>query len=732
MEHYIAHRNEFTGSVQTVKDHCENTAELCREYSVPEMKDFMYVIGLLHDVGKFQASFVKRINGSDIRVEHSTCGALAARENYAPGPMTLMMEYCIAGHHSGLPDGGFINDSSDMVTLQGRLKRKFEDFSEYRREMSLPELDGAAWIRYLLYDCNNEIGKVIDKFAFLTRYAFSCLVDADSMDTADFCKEKELPRKLKADFKTCLQIADRKLNSFVCKTELQKTRSYLQKQAFQNIHQDAEIYLLNMPTGSGKTLASIKIALERAIAKGKKRIIYIIPYNSIIEQTAEVFEQLFADHMEILRHQSTFSYEDDTNGSEDYREAAKTAAENWDAPFIITTAVQFFESVYANKRGKLRKMHNMSDSILIFDEAHLMPQNYLQPCLQAVTYITRYLHSEAVFLTATMPDFEKLIKEYALPNSKIMTLIKDTSMFAVFQKCRYNYIGEAETSDLLLRSSEYPSSLIIVNKKSTARNLYQECSGKKYHLSTYMTSFDRKRVLKEIRDELNQLENDYPDYNNIPDSRRITIISTSLIEAGVDLDVYTVFRERSGLDSILQAGGRCNREGKRKAADVYIFDFANDTVQTALEEKANLTKGLLNKYQNISDIQCISEYYSRLFFMKKNEIQENTMHQECSDISSIPFKQYAEKFELIDSRTVSLVVPRDEQSEKLIEEMKYTARGNARKLQNYTCSLRQKELEDLILQHAADDYGTGIYCLTNKDYYDEKKGILFEAPDYFL
>ncbi len=732
MEKYIAHRNEVTGSIQTVKAHCENTAELCREFSVPELKDFMFAIGLLHDVGKFQESFVKRINGANIRVEHSTCGALAAHENYTTGPMALMMEYCIAGHHSGIPDGGFVNDSSDMLTLHGRMKRQFEDYSEYKEELSLPKLGEQDWLLYLVNDCNNDIEKVIDKFAFLTRYAFSCLVDADSIDTADFCKERELPRKLKADFKACLQTVDDRLASFACKTELQKTRSLLQKQAFQNVSQDAEIYLLNMPTGSGKTLASVKIAFEKAIVKNKKRIIYIIPYNSIIEQTAEVFEKLFADHMEILRHQSTFSYEDEENGSEDYREAAKTAAENWDAPFIITTAVQFFESVYANKRGKLRKMHNMSESILVFDEAHLMPQNYLQPCLQAVTYITRYLHSEAVFLTATMPDFERLIKEYALPDSKIVNLIRDTSMFAKFQKCRYSYIGEVVVSELLSRSCEYPSTLIIVNKKSTARNLYQECGGKKYHLSTYMTSFDRKRVLKEIREELKQLEKDYPNYKNIPESRKITIISTSLIEAGVDLDVYTVFRERSGLDSILQAGGRCNREGKRKSADVYVFDLAEETEQAALDEKANLTKGLLEKYADISDVECISEYYSRLFFMKKNDIQKNTMHQECSDITSIPFKKYADKFELIESRTVSLVVPQDAQSEKMVEVMKYTKTGNARKLQNYTCSLRQRELEDLIRQHAVDDYGTGIYCLTNMDYYDENKGILFEASDYFL
>lgn len=730
---HIAHKNETTGAVQTVKEHDENTAKLCREYAVFELKEFLYAIGLLHDVGKFQISFSKRIDGANIKVEHSTCGALAVKENYAiPQPMALMMEYCIAGHHSGIPDGGFPNDDMDKATLCGRMKRKFEDFSEYKNELLLPKLDGLAWMKYLFQDCENKLENVIDKFAFLTRYVFSCLVDADSNDTAEFCKERELPRKLRADFPTCLQLVNAKLASFVCKTELQKTRALLQNQAFQNAGQDGEIYLLNMPTGSGKTLASIKIALERAVQKEKKRIIYIIPYNSIIEQTADVFEDIFDRNMEILRHQSTFSYEDEENESEDYREAAKTAVENWDAPFIITTAVQFFETVYANTRGKLRKMHNMSDSILIFDEAHLMPQDYLQPCLQAISYITKYLHSEAVFLTATMPDFEKLLKEYALPSSKIVRLIEDTSMFAKFQKCKYHYTGEVTPSELLAKCGESPSSLIIVNKKATARELYQECGGKKYHLSTYMTSYDRKEVLQEIREELKELERDYPEYRNVPEDRRIIIISTSLIEAGVDLDVYTVFRERTGLDSILQAGGRCNREGKRPSADVFIFDLEEKTKQRALDEKANLTKGLLKEYEDISDVNCVDEYYSRLYFMKADDIQKNAMHQACSDLASIPFKEYADKFELIDSRQVSLVVPRDDKSKKLVETMKYTKMGNARKLQNYTCSVQQKELEDLIRQHVAEDFGTGIYCLTNMDYYDKYTGVLFEASDYFL
>lgn len=733
LEEYIAHINEYSGQVQSVKEHSENTAKICREFSVPELADFIYALGLQHDIGKYQQSFQRRIRGANVRVEHSGCGALVAKERY-PFPMSLMMEYCIAGHHSGIPDGGFANDTADTdtVTLSGRLRRSFEDFNVYKEELELPEVNPENWLSFLIKDFAQRPELLVDKFAFLTRYAFSCLVDADSMDTADFCKEKELPKKLRGDFKTCLEKVDQQFCSFVCETKLQKTRSFLQEQAFARARKDGEIYLMNMPTGSGKTLASVKVALERAISTKKKRIIYIIPYNSIIEQTVEVFGNLFGDDMEILRHQSTFSYEDAENVSEDYRESAKVAMENWDAPFIITTAVQFFESVYSNKRGKLRKMHNMADSILIFDEAHLMPQDYLQPCLQAVAFLTRYLHSEAIFLTATMPDYRRLIQTYALPDANIIDLIEDRSQFKQFQKCRYTYLGEMDSISLLTHAKNSPSRLIIVNKKETARKLYQNCNGRKFHLSTYMTSLDRSRVLEDIRAELRRLEEDYPNLENVPEDRRITTISTSLIEAGVDLDMYTVYREMAGLDSILQAGGRCNREGRRAMADVFLFDFAEKTRRGPEDEKRSIARGLLDKYEDISDSKCIVEYYDRLYYMNEEQIQKNTMHREGSRLESIPFKSYAEKFEIIDTRTFSLVVPEDTYSQNLVEQLRYTKAGNIRKLQKYCCTVQRWELEDLIRQHVVEDFGTGVYCLTNADYYDRELGITFEAKDYFL
>ncbi len=731
---HMAHKNQVTGEVQSVEEHSRNTAELGMKFAIPVLKNMVYIMGMLHDIGKYQPSYQRRIRGENIMVEHSGCGALEAKALY-PNAIGLLIAYCIAGHHSGIPDGGYPNDTADMGTLWGRLQRQFEEFGIYKNELQLPKVDVKEVTGFMMQDCEKNVELLIDKFAFLTRYCFSCLTDADSMDTASFCTG-EKQRLLTADFQACLRKVNERLSLFECTTSLQKTRALLQQQVFDKVAVDAEIYLMNMPTGSGKTLCSVKFALERVIRTGKKRIIYIIPYNSIVDQTMQVFQELFGNDAEILRHQSTFSYEDEKNDNavEDYAKVARSATENWNVTsIIVTTAVQFFESVYANKRGKLRKLHNMADSVLIFDEAHLMPQHYLQPCLQAVVHITKYLGSEAVFLTATMPDFRKLIQRYALNNSAIIDLVQNVSLFSEFRKCEFRYVGEVDKEEILAKTMHCVSSLIIVNTRQTARELYQKCSGKKYHLSTYMTSVDRKRVIEDIRIELKKLEEDYPDVAKAPQERRITIISTSLIEAGVDLDVYTVFRELAGLDSILQAGGRCNREGKRKRAEVIIFEWKEERKRTP-DIKWNLTKGMISKYEDISCPQSIQEYYDRLFFMKQDEIQGQTISGKCSDLYNIPFSEYAKNFEIIDSNAVSLVVPGDEESQKIVDELKYTGGGMniGRKLQKYTCSVYKQELDDLLQQHVVEHFGTGIWCLTNMDYYDEEVGILFEARDYFV
>lgn len=722
---FIAHKND-KNEIQTVKEHSENTAELCREFAIDELKAPMYAMGLMHDIGKYQEKFQLRIDGKNISVEHSTCGALAAADYYQDA-FLFLCEYCITGHHTGLPDYGYKNISTDQTTVEYRKSKKFQDYSAYKKELEIPQIDNAELTKFIGKDCEKK-DELTEKFAFITRYCFSCLTDADSLDTAQFCNG-DVNRNLKSDFNNCLNKINTNMNSFKAVTDLQKTRSVLQSQVYEKVDGKAQIYLMNMPTGSGKTLCSVKFALEKAIKSGKKRIIYVIPFNSIIDQTVDVFEKLFGEDANILRHQSTFSYEEAEDLDEDYKVTAKLATENWDADFIVTTAVQFFESLFSNKRGKLRKLHNMADSILIFDEAHTMPRKYLQPCLQAISFLTKYFNSEAVFLTATMPDFKKLIDQYALKNMSVIDLIDDKAPFSKFSKCEYKNIGEQSFEQLVLKSIKAPTSLIIVNKRVSAKTIYSLCPNKKYHLSTYMTAFDREKVIKEIKEELATLEKDYPDLKNVPDDRKITVVSTSLIEAGVDLDFFTVFRELSGLDSILQAGGRCNREGKRQNAEVSIFTLDVERGKPSPDEKAPLTNGIISEFQDISSPESISAYYERLFFSQRDEIIKNSICNYCTNPTTIKFKTYANSVQLIDSKTVSIVVVRDEKSQKLVNSLKFAEHINSRKLQKYACSVHSSEFNDLLKQHVVDDFGSGIYCLTNPDYYSAETGIRFEGED---
>ena len=745
---YIAHINERTGEKQSVREHSENVAALCEQFSISELKRLCFVIGLAHDIGKFCSDFQRKINGENIRVDHSTAGAVVAEQSYGSA-VSMIAGLCIAGHHAGIPDAGLLSDAyreDHASILRTRIEQKKkrcaqdngENFDAYRKEIELPKIDEMEIGKFLMRECitqKNRDDAAIDNFAFIVRYCFSCLVDADSIDTGTFC-ETRTEDTLKADFQRCLDKVNRQLDAFVCETELQRARRRLQEQAFTKAEQDAEIYLMNMPTGSGKTLCSVKFALQRAIAKQKKRIIYVIPYNNIIDQTAAEFEKIFGEDAQILRHQSSFSYEDMEDLEEDYRNALKNGTENWDAPFIITTAVQFFESMHSNKRGKLRKLHNVADSILVFDEAHLMPMAYLQPCLQAVSYATKHLNSEALFLTATMLDFETLLRQYTITGEKILNLIDDTKDFTKFEKCNFEKLGALSAEALLSKVGSAASTLVVTNSKQAARKLYELADGDKHYLSTYLTALDRKEIIEKIRRKLKALEKDFPGLANVPEERKIRIFSTSLIEAGVDLDLETVFREMTGLDSILQSGGRCNREGRREHAVTYTFSFVDEELRSRETEASELAQGMFAKYDRITDPGCIREYYDRLFGMNLEKITGNTMSSYCRknglNITSIPFRSYAEKFHLIDDKTESIIVPRDAESRRLIESIRYQEHVSSRKLQKYACTVSKTEFEELMKQGVIDDYGRGIWCLTNENYYDKKTGIHIELTDYIL
>lgn len=722
---YIAHLKE-SGEVQTVKQHLEGTANLAKDFSINQLKGLNYKIGLYHDIGKYQKSFQKRIAGDDtIKIPHAVCGAKELEKKYRIMPNTLIAQYCIAGHHSGLHDAGTKLDNEELATLFGNLKRETEDYSRYQHEDLLEsEKDSDLNPLFVGMQKNEQLA---DRFAFLTRYCFSCLTDADSIDTAEFCNNFN-HETLKTNFQECAAKVDEKLRNFKAVTTLQKTRNILQAQAMAQTAVDGDIFLMNMPTGSGKTLCSVHFALERLLLKKKKRIIYIIPYNSIIDQTAQIFEEIFGDSINLLRHQSSFIYENE-DGTIDNLQAWKIkSTENWDAEFIITTSVQFFQSIYGNKRGKLRKLHNMAESILIFDEAHMMNIEFLDPCLRGILNIVDCLKSEVVFLTATMPDYSNLLKEYAREELKIVDLIPNKKEFDKFQKCKFEYIGAISDEELINCSGMDISKLIIVNTKKKAKEIFDICKGKKFHLSTYMTGVDRAKIITQIKEYIAKLSKKAP--HEIREEDRLTVISTSLIEAGVDLDFHAVYRELAGLENILQAGGRCNREGLRSEAKVVVFEDENNKKPSSIN--ANIARAMFSEFEDISNPEVITQYYERLFESRKKDISKHSQYKDGKKPIYIDFKTYVQEFKLIDDSSISIIIPQDDNAIKQMNRAKEYGNLNLRKVQKSVVSVSKKEFDQLLSQGIIDDFQTGAYFLINIDYYDKEKGIQLSGQDFYI
>ena len=711
---YIGHTSD-DGRKQLLLDHLNGTSKLCRENANEFWADIAEFVGQIHDIGKYTSAFQKRINGAEnIRVEHAICGAKevakAPPKSYVP-----MIEYCVAGHHSGLPDGGTKVDGEEDSTLHGRMKRKTGDYSAYENEVKLEyPKDNLRE----LFDVSNQ-REIIERYSFFTRYLFSCLTDADFIDTERFVTPNT-DRGIDGDFQEAYEKVCEKLNSFKIETKLQESRSIIQEQVYKSVESNANVYTLNMPTGSGKTLCSIRAALKTAIENKKKRIIYVIPYVSIIEQTAKVFEDIFGDVLPVLQHHSNYDFDDDKNEDENEitSEKLKRSCENWDAKLIVTTNIQFFESLYHYKGRRLRKLHNLADSVIIFDEIHMLPIDYIQPCLRAIGYVTKYLNSTAILMSATMPNYDKFMERY-MSGVKIENAVKDTSLFNVFDKCRYEYIGKCELASLAEKAQEYDNALIIVNKRKTARELYDMCSGNKYHLSTYMTPLHRSEIIAKIKEDIK---------NGI----NTTVISTSLIEAGVDLDFKAVFREIAGIDNILQSGGRCNREGKMDMGDVFVFETDGGNYQTKKKSdiiiRANITRNLFEEFENISTDKCIKEYYGRLLNYKEKKIEENTITSIMGNdlrIDGIPFRTYAESFNFIDNQVIGIVIPCDE-NRGLIKELKDGKLSVKRNLQRYSASVNKDEFKELFQIGIIETLDCGVCILANTDYYKSDVGLTLE------
>ena len=695
---------------QAVKGHLDGTAELCRSFAEPfGAGELARMIGEAHDAGKYSNPFQRRIRGESVSTDHSTAGA-----QQAVRILGLPAAYCIAGHHGGLPDGGSKVDSPGQPTLYGRLKKEIPPYDGFSQEVKLSA--GR-------FQVPKVMGKGGFTVSFWTRMLFSCLVDADFLDTEAFMQGSPPPRGRALEADRLLE----RLEAYIepwwnAETTLNRARCQILRACLDAGAQPPGLFTLTVPTGGGKTVSSLAFALRHAKKHGKKRIVYVIPFTSIIEQTADKFREILGDE-NVLEHHSNVDY-DDTEDSDAETRRKKLATENWDMPVVVTTAVQFFESLFSNKPSRCRKLHHLSDSILIFDEAQTIPLPYLKPCVRAIAELTVNYGATCVLCTATQPALEPLFHEIS-PSLSIREIAPEIDT-SVFQRVTYTHIGQLSDDELAQRLNGQPQALCIVGTRKQAQSVYQliEQEGS-YHLSTLMTPNHRRSVLAEIRQRLK-------------DGAPCRVVSTSLIEAGVDVDFPVVYRAEAGLDSEIQAAGRCNREGKRSAAESFVYLFQPDSQYTAhlpdtLKRPLEVAKQVTRNITDLDALATIERYFSTLYQYEGDSLDKNHVvskfEQGAQNNHSYPFREVSDNFRIIENNTRTVLIPRSETARALAERLRAGERSRAllRQAAQESVNIYPQHVQSLLNGGALEPLDESMFLLTDSSLYSEQTGLALSA-----
>ena len=551
--------------------------------------------------------------------------------------------------------------------------------------------------------------------SMFTRMMYSCLVDADFLDTEEFMTEERSGRQQGQEIQVLLDKLEKYITEWLKNTEIESVngrRTEILKACLENGEREKGLFRLTVPTGGGKTVASLAFALRHAVKHHMKRIIYVIPYTSIIEQNAAVFRRILGDE-NVLENHCNIDYEE----AEELK-PMQLASENWDKPVVVTTNVQFFESLFSNKSSKCRKLHNMANSVIIFDEAQMLPNDYLKPCLTAIEELVINYKVSAVLCTATQPALDAFFC-----NIKQITELcpRTEEQFEFFKRVHFENDGklsEEDVEECLLRETQ---ALCIVNTKKKAQKIYNAMrEDGVYHLSTSMYPKHRKRMLKQIKERLRE-------------GKKCIVISTSLVEAGVDLDFYTVYRQLSGIDSIIQAAGRCNREGKRtiEESKVVIFQFDDAEKVPGQRQQMDVSKALLANECKIEDMQTVTRYFEMLYHMRGESLDKKKICEEFNG-GWHHFATVEREFKLIDENTVTVFVNQEEDAQEVIQDLKnkgFTKSGMRRAVQ-YCVNLYKQEFEKYndagMLKLVSEDI-KDFYELTDLEQYSEETGLNLEV-----
>ncbi|MDY0040030.1 CRISPR-associated helicase Cas3' [Desulfofustis limnaeus] len=717
---------------QSLESHLEKVAELAGQHAtVFGAASWGRLAGLWHDVGKFSCEFQEYIRqvsdahleGKPGRVNHSSAGALLAIDRF--GKIGRILAYCIMGHHAGLPD--WQSELSPRASLSWRLEQM--DLLSMVTKVDVP----ATITEQSLPAEKAKNGTEFSRSLWL-RMLFSCLVDADFLDTEAFMEPDKARRRLGyptlSDLAPLFDSYMNKKKAEAPATKVNNIRSEVLQACLARATDPPGLFTLTVPTGGGKTLSSMAFALRHAEVQNKRRIIYVIPYTSIIEQTADQFRAIFGET--VLEHHSNFDQGEASK--EDAR--SRLACENWDAPLIVTTTVQFFESLFASRTSRCRKLHNIAQSVVILDEAQLLPTDFLKPILEVMRELQENYDVTFVLSTATQPalgphqgsDFEFSglpgLREIIPPSLNLYDRLQRTKVESI-----EGLAIPLSWEDLASRLSDHESVLCIVNRRDDARVLWEKMPAGTFHLSALMCGAHRSKRINEIK-------------ANLKAQMPTRVISTQLVEAGVDLDFPVVYRAIAGLDSIAQAAGRCNREGVLTQGLVYIFQPESEIPVGYLRQAAEIGRQLLveQKFDPLA-LERFEQFFRLLYWIRGSLLdRENILELIGNDPElRISFRTAAEKFKLIDEGAYVPVLVHYEKGGKLIELLRRQGpeRWILRQAQRYVVNLPRNVHERLVADRAIEEIHLGIFAQGHGNLYDDNLGFcadrsLVYAPDELL
>ncbi|MBU0995907.1 MAG: CRISPR-associated helicase Cas3' [Proteobacteria bacterium] len=700
---YYAHSKEGKPRQewQRLYDHLKEVSERAFQSAKKfRSEDWAWNAGWLHDMGKaadeFQAYLLREndiddseYNGTDKgRINHSSAGAAYALDCFGP-QMGLIYAYLAAGHHAGLPD--YYSTDTGTASLQNRLEEGENNLIRIRSAADEFGKNTRRDIRLPPY-----VKK--DNFNLWVRMIFSCLVDADYLDTESFMtplsSENRGGYQRLPELKTLFDNHMTHMTKKDPEKPINVIRNYVLTACRNAAPQNSGLFSLSVPTGGGKTLSAMAFALDHAEKHGKDRIIYVIPYTSIIEQTAKILSDIFGAE-NIIEHHSNLDPEKET-----YR--SRLASENWDAPVIVTTNVQFFESLYAAKPGRCRKLHNIINSVVILDEAQLLPPGLLEPCVNVINHLTRHFSVTLLLATATQPALPNLDNPHEIipDRAQLYEQLKRTK--TIFPK---DLNAPSTWEEIAENLKKHDQVLCVVNTRRGCYDLFRLMPEGSIHLSALMCGEHRSAIIQKIKEDLK---------NGTP----IRVISTQLVEAGVDIDFPVVYRALSGLDSIAQSGGRCNREGNLNKSgqlgEVHVFIPPKPAPRGLLRKGEDTTKELMSLSGFDSQQSDAFTRYFSLFYSRVNDTGsrfKEWLENEASPQVRVHFRTAAKEFNLIEDVSQPLFVKYGN-SQIWMDELRRIGptRNNVRKLQRYTVNVSKRDFEKMNSEGMVEELWPGFWA----------------------